>query len=264
MDQQKIGTFIASLRKESGMTQAELGDKVGVTDRAVSRWENGHNLPDIMVMEKISEVFGITLIELMNGQKTEVIKECNLDKLAENAITYHKSMMRAYFKRLIIGLSIVIGVLVIILLTAFCINNFNKCKVYRIESTKTDFAATGMVVKTNKSTKLIITKFGYYGADFKDVYAMDYHLLIGGVDVYNNGDDLDTYEIKKDSKYLNIDTYFKTLTIYIDNFKYDKIFDSRDFCIEFRYLNKEGKINYYSLPLKLTKEFSNSKFIYFN
>lgn len=264
MDQQKIGTFIASLRKESGMTQAELGDKVGVTDRAVSRWENGHNLPDIMVMEKISEVFGITLIELMNGQKTEVIKECNLDKLAENAITYHKSMMRAYFKRLIIGLSIVIGVLVIILLTAFCINNFNRCKVYRIESTKSDFFVKGKVTQTNKSTTLVLTNFDYNGTKMQQVYAMHYSLLVDGNSIYHGGIDLDEFKIDKNTKILNIDDYFKTLTIYIDEFKNDEIFDSKDICIEFKYLSVGGEEYYYDVPLKLTKEFSNSKFIYFN
>lgn len=263
MDQQKIGNFIISLRKENNMTQAELGDKVGVTDRAVSRWENGHNLPDIMVMEKLSEVFNITLVELMNGEKAEVIKEADLDKLTENAIAYHKARMRAYFKRLIIGLLAVIGVLFVTLLLIFCINNFNKCKVYRIESDTSDMFVTGMVVKTNKSTKLVISNFEFRNFEIESVYAIDYHLMINGKDVFHAGDDLEKFEITRKARYLDKSSYFKTLTIYLDNFQHDEIFESTEISIEFRYINDKGIINYYSIPIKLVKEFSNSKLLYF-
>lgn len=263
MDQQKIGSFIASLRKESGMTQAELGDKVGVTDRAVSRWENGHNLPDILVMEKLSEVFNITIVELMNGVKAEVIKEEDLDKLAENAIAYHKAKMHAYFKRLIIGLVSVIGILFVTLLLIFCINNFNKCQVYKIESTKTDFKVSGMLVKTNKSTKLVISDFEYYGTKMQRIYAIDYHLLIAGKDVYHGGTILDEFKIGKDTLFLDTRDYFKTLSIYLDNFQHDEILKSSDIVIEFKYLDDKGKINYYDIPIRLTKEFSNSSLLYF-
>ena len=61
MDQIKIGKFIAELRKERKLTQKELADKLGVTDRAVSKWENGRGMPDVSLLRKISEVFEMVI-----------------------------------------------------------------------------------------------------------------------------------------------------------------------------------------------------------
>ena len=53
MDQEKIGKFILELRKEKGMTQQELATKIGITDRAISKWENGKGMPDISLMKPL-------------------------------------------------------------------------------------------------------------------------------------------------------------------------------------------------------------------
>lgn len=59
MDQAKTGAFITQLRKEAGWTQAQLGDRVGVTNKTVSRWENGNYMPDLDTCLQLSELFGI-------------------------------------------------------------------------------------------------------------------------------------------------------------------------------------------------------------
>lgn len=71
MDQKKIGEFIARCRKEKGMTQAQLARAAGVSDRAVSKWENGRSLPDSANMLPVCEALGITVIELLNGERIE-------------------------------------------------------------------------------------------------------------------------------------------------------------------------------------------------
>ena len=71
MNQIKIGKFIAELRKEKEMTQKELADKLGVTDRAVSKWENGRGMPDVSLLRKISEILEITVNELLSAEKIE-------------------------------------------------------------------------------------------------------------------------------------------------------------------------------------------------
>lgn len=71
MDQQKIGRFISELRKELGMTQTELGEKLGVSYKAVSKWETGRNLPDPSLYEHLCAALGITLTELFNGERIE-------------------------------------------------------------------------------------------------------------------------------------------------------------------------------------------------
>ena len=71
MDQIKIGRFIAKLRKEQQMTQLDLATKIGVTDRAISKWENGRGLPDISLISPLCEVLGISIDELLEGERIE-------------------------------------------------------------------------------------------------------------------------------------------------------------------------------------------------
>lgn len=70
MDAYKFGGFIASLRKEKGMTQADLARKLQVTDKAVSRWERGQGFPDIHSLEPLSKALDISLVELMNSERS--------------------------------------------------------------------------------------------------------------------------------------------------------------------------------------------------
>jgi len=68
MNEYVTGATIKSLRESKHMTQAELADKIYVTAKAVSKWETGHGLPDISLLEPIGKALGISIIELLNGQ----------------------------------------------------------------------------------------------------------------------------------------------------------------------------------------------------
>ncbi len=81
----KFSSFIAELRKEQGLTQKELADRVGVSDKAVSRWENGKNYPDIEIMQSLGEIFKVSVSELLQGERLETeavisIREQNVVK----------------------------------------------------------------------------------------------------------------------------------------------------------------------------------------
>ena len=69
MDQSKIGKFIASLRKEQNMTQFELAEKMGVSNRAVSKWETGKTMPDSGIMLELCEILKINVNELLSGER---------------------------------------------------------------------------------------------------------------------------------------------------------------------------------------------------
>ena len=75
MNQEKIGNFIRSLRKEKNLTQKELADKLNITDRAISRWERGIGCPDISLLEELSKILDITILELLKGEHLEEKKE---------------------------------------------------------------------------------------------------------------------------------------------------------------------------------------------
>ena len=68
MDQIKIGKFIAELRKEKKLTQEQLAEKLGVTQKSVSRWETGRNMPDLSILQVLSAELGITVSELLDGR----------------------------------------------------------------------------------------------------------------------------------------------------------------------------------------------------
>ena len=84
MDIIKIGKYIAENRKKKNMTQEQLAEKLGVTSKTISRWENGNYMPDISILKPLSEELGITLNDLLSGEKVE--KEKYQEKLEENII----------------------------------------------------------------------------------------------------------------------------------------------------------------------------------
>lgn len=69
MNQAEIGKFIAACRREKDLTQVQLAEKLGITDRAVSKWETGKSLPDSSIMLELSGILGITVNELLSGEK---------------------------------------------------------------------------------------------------------------------------------------------------------------------------------------------------
>lgn len=72
MDAKKLGLFIAQLRKEQNMTQADLARKLQVTDKAISKWERGLGLPDINSIEPLAEALGVTVLEIMRSERIPV------------------------------------------------------------------------------------------------------------------------------------------------------------------------------------------------
>lgn len=71
MENIQFGTFVAQLRKELGLTQKELADRLNVTDKAVSKWETGKGFPDLKLLEPLAQTLGVSLVELMQGKRKE-------------------------------------------------------------------------------------------------------------------------------------------------------------------------------------------------
>lgn len=88
MDQIKIGSFIQDKRKEKNITQSELAEKLGITDRAVSKWERGICLPDSGIMQDLCNILDITINDLFSGEVVDM--KDNERKLEENLIEMTK------------------------------------------------------------------------------------------------------------------------------------------------------------------------------
>ena len=96
MECSKTGAFIAAVRKQRGWTQGELAEKIGVTDKAVSRWETGKGYPDISLLKPLSEALGISVGELLAGKAIEQasLREKADDLLIETLNTSKKRVRR--------------------------------------------------------------------------------------------------------------------------------------------------------------------------
>ena len=97
MDQIKIGKFIAECRKKENLTQAQLAEKLNITDRAISKWETGKAMPDSNIMIELCYILGISVNELLCGemidiaQKDEQLNELII-QMAKNEERYHKRL----------------------------------------------------------------------------------------------------------------------------------------------------------------------------
>ena len=113
MDQEKIGSFIQTCRKEVGLTQAVLAERLGITDRAVSKWETGKSLPDSSLMLPLCQELHITVNELLTGERLDTM--VTYQKMAEeNLLQLHALEEEANKKRL--SLEWVIGFFGIVVL----------------------------------------------------------------------------------------------------------------------------------------------------
>ncbi len=92
MNQEKIGNFIAAMRKEKGLTQAQLAERLGVINKTVSRWEPGKNMPDYAVLEDLTRELGITVNELIRGEK--IMKEAIIQEYDHNLVEVLKEYKR--------------------------------------------------------------------------------------------------------------------------------------------------------------------------
>ena len=125
MEQVKIGKFIASKRKEQGLTQLQLAEKLGITDRAVSKWETGKSLPDASLMPELCKLLKITINDLLCG---EVVSVENYNEKAEKALLEMVKKEETQNKKLmmyenVIGFGSTLSFLIQVLVAVFFIKN---------------------------------------------------------------------------------------------------------------------------------------------
>ena len=116
MDNQKIGNFIKELRKEKGLTQKDLADKLRITDRAISKWERGLNCPDISLLDDLSKILDVSVVELLKGRKLEPNELVSNKELIESMNYANRTLKQQIEKMLNSVCTFIIILLIIILL----------------------------------------------------------------------------------------------------------------------------------------------------
>lgn len=116
MDAIKTGALIRALRTERGLTQAQLGKELHVTNKAVSKWENGHGLPEITYLQALSMFFGVTVNELLAGERLE--SETDYRDKAEENLTV---LMKPHATEMLLSHFLVSGLLAVVCFGVMCL-----------------------------------------------------------------------------------------------------------------------------------------------
>lgn len=181
MEQERIGKFIKEIRTSHKLSQNEFAKKYGVTYQAVSKWENGKNIPDIQILKQICSDYNVSLEELLNGKKAQT---------------------KSTKKLMIIIFSIIVTILLLILIL-FAINNTDDNFEFKtLSSTTESFTLTGSIAYNQDKTSIYISDVTYTGEDNNIEYKEIKSTL---------------YEIDGKTK-KEISTYNKSLLITLDEF----------------------------------------------
>ena len=120
MDVQKIGRFLTELRKSHNLTQEELGEKLGVTNKTVSRWENGNYLPPVEILQLLSNLYGVSINELLYGERLNTVqyKESAEEYIVGDLLKKRNEAKKRIALSIIISVMTIISALSVILLSA--------------------------------------------------------------------------------------------------------------------------------------------------
>ena len=120
MDQQKIGAFLRELRLDKNLTQEQLAETLGVSNRSVSRWENGNNMPDLGLLLELSKLYGVGVDEIFDGKR----KEKHMDEQTAETIEKVADYANEEKLRLTKILRVLLIVALIMSVTALLLNYF--------------------------------------------------------------------------------------------------------------------------------------------
>ncbi len=245
MNQEKIGKFIAEQRTKKNLTQQELANKLNVTNKAVSKWENGKSLPDVGLFETLCKELDISLNELLSGEKIE--KSNNKDKATMSYLKHIKKK-----NKLITTISLIILFISIIFigLLIYFFNNYNKIKIYNLSGESRHFIySDSLFINTNQKYFLTYGKLDKKNPNL-DLYITKISLRCDDEEMistqYNNGSCIEENkgynEIFNDKVVKNIDNWGIVITYIEDGKEKEETIDLQN---ELQLTNNKF-INHYS------------------
>ena len=231
MNQEKFGSFIKQIRKQNNLTQKQLADKYNVTYQAVSKWENGKNMPDISLIKQMSKDFKISLEELFNGE------------FKENK------------KNILLPILLVVLVGIIIILIIMLNNKEDDFKFKTLSSTCENFNIVGNIAYNDKKTYIYISNIEYCGGDDIKLYKKIECIL------YESSNNMDikisSFNYTEDKK-ITLEEFLKNVTFSIDDYKKTcKEYSKNSLFLSINAIDENNKITSYKIPLVLEKTCNN-------
>ena len=174
MNQEKIGKFIQESRKKKKLTQSELAEKLGVSDRTVGNWENGRNMPDLSLFKPLCDELDITINELISGEKLK--KEVYQEKLEENIInTINYSTKKIKINNNILGtILICIGLMMAITAMTVFESESSWGSIYSILGGIISLVGVSKLTKNLSYPKRLLIHFGYFVSFIMILFIVDY------------------------------------------------------------------------------------------
>ena len=174
MDTIKIGKYIAENRKAKKLTQEQLAEKLGVTAKTISRWENGNYMPDISLLKPLSTELGVSLNDLLSGEKVE--KEQYQEKLEENIIntidyTNQKMLEK---NKLISWILIVVGILMAFTAMSTIPSDSSWGSIYSVLGGMISVIGVSRLTRKWSYAKRVLCNFGYFAIFVAVLFVLDF------------------------------------------------------------------------------------------
>lgn len=221
MEQDNIAKTIKEIRTKSKLSQSDFAKKYGVTYQAVSKWENGKNIPDITILKQICSDYNYSLDEILTGKKN-------------------------YIKLILIIISVILAFIFFI---CFIISkNKNESFEFKtLSSLSKEFSLTGSIAYNDDKMSIYISDIAYKGKDkteYKEIKSILYEI-----------DNKTKTEISTYNKefVITLDNFFKDITFNIDNHaRTCEEYTKESLLLEVSAVNKNNKITKYEIPIEVS------------
>lgn len=225
MNLEHFSKNIKNLRLKNNMTQKEFADKLGVTYQAVSKWENGKNMPDILLLKEISKIFNVGINELLTGDMNSNNKN---------------------IKIWIVGF--VLLLIIIIIFVIIISNNSSNFEFKTITSNCDEFTITGSAAYNDKKTSIYISDVNYCGAENDIVYKSFSCKLYE--DYRNTKTEIGSCGAADEEQ--NLEDFVETVQINVNNYVAScKMFVSSILYMEIQAVDEFDRITTYQIPINL-------------
>lgn len=230
MDQNKIGNLIKELRKKDNLTQEKFAEKYGVTYQAVSKWENGKNIPDISLLKQICDDYNINIDDLLKGKN-------NSNKNDRKKVIY-----------------IVIGCIILLILVVFLIFHDDSFTFKTVTSNCSNFEISGSIAYNKNKSYLYISNIDYCGEKDDNLYIKIDCILYEIKD--NIKKEIGSSSYDKGVK-IKLNDFLKNVNFNIDNFSREcKNIEDGNIELEINATMEDSNIITYKVPLSLNKSCS--------
>ena len=226
MTQKDFSEIIKDIRKSRGMTQKDFANKYNVTCQAVSKWETGKNMPDMLLIKQIAKDFDISIDEMFDGNYTK------------------KKIMK---KRYIGGL--IVLVIVILIMSIILLEKDNSFEFKTLSTTCNNFNISGSLSYNKSKTAIYISNIEYCGGD-DNVYYQRIECIL-----YESNNSIETRideDIYDKTEKIQLDKFLKNVTFSIDNYSQScKEYWQNSLYLQINAYDSNNKITSYKVPLTL-------------